>query len=449
MTEHFLKQFEACRDGHTGMFRPPVWIDRLQTEGIRRFGELGFPTTGLEDWRYTSLEPLKEIEFELASKNPSGGKIETDFIERSAFYGKDDVRLVFVNGAFEPELSDTFGLPEDAVVESLAVAVQKRPDLVEKYLNRTASFKDRALVALNTAFFRDGAFLYLPKGAILTRPIYICHLSWSGVLGKPTVSHPRNLIVLGEAAQATVVEIYMGSGDESYFTNAVTEIVTEQGAVVDHYKLQHESGKASHIGSIDVRQDKDSNFRSLSISLGASLARTEVNTVLGAEGAECELNGLFMVTGRQHVDNQTSIDHSKPHCTSNELYKGILSGQSRGVFNGKVLVRPNAQKTVSRQTNKNLILSEEALINTKPLLEILANDVKCNHGATIGRLDENQVFYLRARGMAEGHARSLLTYAFASELVGRIRVPTFQTALEKWIFRRLLASDLADREALP
>jgi len=445
MTETFLKQFE---EHFAGAGRTGSWLDRLRLSGIHSFGELGFPTTDLEDWRYTSLEAMKSVPFELASASDAGGRIESDFVERSAFYTKEDVRLVFVNGIFSPDLSAAKGLPQGAILGSLSSAIQKNPSVIEKHLSQSAAYKNRALVALNTAFFRDGAFLSLPAGTVVERPIFICHLSWNEKRGRPTVSHPRNLIVMGENAKATIVEIYMGGGDEVYFTNAVTEIVTAQGAIVDHYKLQQESGNAYHIGSIDVRQERDCRFDSLSISLGASLARTEVNAVLAAEGATCALNGLFMVTGRQHVDNQTSIDHAKPNGTSTELYKGILSGQSRGVFNGKIVVRPHAQKTNARQTNKNLILSEEALMNTKPLLEIYANDVKCNHGATIGRLDENQVFYLRSRGMAETHARSLLTYAFASDLVGRIQVASFQKAMEKWIFRRLLASDLTDREAL-
>jgi Fe-S cluster assembly protein SufD len=249
-------------------------------------------------------------------------------------------------------------------------------------------------------------------------------------------------VIAEDGAQATIVEIYVGAGKTAYLTNAVTEIVAGQGAVVDHYAVQQESGNAFHLRALDIDQAASSHVSSLNVSLGAGLARSESSTVLGAEGAECALNGLYMVTGRQHVDSQTSIDHAKPHGTSTELYKGILDGHATGVFNGRIHVRHDAQKTVSRQTNKNLLLSDDALVNTKPLLEIFANDVKCNHGATIGRLDESQVFYLRSRGLSRAHARSLLTYAFASDLVSKVRVPTLQVGLEKWIFRRLLTSEL-------
>ncbi len=442
--EFFLKEFEEC---HPRAGRSVAWSDRLRREGIRRFGELGLPTTELEDWRYTSLEPMREIRFKTAGVEGEGGrgeggKIESDFALRSSFYTESDLRVVFVNGHYTPELSSSAGLPKGTIVGNLATFLRKDPETIERYLSRTAAFQDRALVALNTAFFQDGAFLSIPAGVVLKRPLYVCHLSWNNETGHPIMSYPRNLIVLGEGSEAQVIEIYMGGGEEGYFTNAVTEVSLSPGSAIDHYRLQQESGKAYHIASVDVVQERDSRFSSNVISLGGALSRNEVRTVLDAEGTECVLNGLYMVTGRQHVDNQTLIDHAKPHGTSSELYKGILSGQSRGVFNGRIVVRPKAQKTSARQTNRNLILSDEALINTKPLLEIFANDVKCNHGATIGRLDENQVFYLRARGMAASNARSLLTYAFASDLVGKVQVPSLRTALEKWIFRRLLASDM-------
>lgn len=439
MTEVFLREFE---NRFPGAGRPASWVDRLRLLGIRSFGDLGLPTTDLEDWRYTSLESLKGTPFKMAGVEGEGGRMESDFALRSSFYTTEDLRLVFVNGFYAPELSLSAGLPNGTIIGNLAGIIRTSPELVETDLARVAPFGERPLIALNTALFQDGAFLSVSAGAVLKKPIYVCHLSWNHGTGHPTMTHPRNLIVMGEGSEATVVEIYMGGGEEGYLTNAVTEIVAGPGSVIDHYRLQQESGKATHIASVDVVQERDSRFSSNAVSLGGSLARSEVRTVLDAEGAECAMNGLYMVTGRQHVDNQTSIDHAKPHGTSSELYKGILSGQSRGVFNGRILVRPNAQKTSARQTNKNLILSDEALIDTKPLLEIFANDVKCNHGATIGRLDENQVFYLRARGMTQSNARSLLTYAFASDLVGKIKVPSLSKALEKWIFRRLLASDM-------
>jgi Fe-S cluster assembly protein SufD len=436
MKDLFRQHFDAVKS------RGPAWLQKLKGESFERFVALGLPTTDLESWHYTSLDPLSKIAFAPAVREDRGGVIENDFLERSAFCPKDAVRLVFVNGFYSVRLSSVQGLPDGVRIANFSALVEQSPDLAQKMIQGFEA-GDRPFAALNTAFLNDGAVVLLPKRTVVDRPIYLCHVSWTDGTGdKPTVSHPRNVVVAEEGAQATIVEVYVGAGKTSYLTNAVTEIVAGEGAVIDHYVLQQESGNAFHLRSLDIRQEASSNVSTFNVSLGAGLSRSESNTVLNAEGAECALNGLYMVTGRQHVDNQTSIDHAKPHGTSSELYKGILSGQSTGVFNGRIHVRPDAQKTVSRQTNKNLLLSDEALVNTKPLLEIFANDVKCNHGATIGRLDANQVFYLRSRGLSDAHARSLLTYAFASDLVSKVKVPTLQVGLEKWIFRRLLSAEL-------
>lgn len=436
MTETFLKTFEDRWSAGS----VPGWIQEVRRQAIDRFASLGLPKTDMEEWRYTNVDSLAKTQFLVPKRMAPGGVIENDFIERSDFYHADDLRLVFVNGLFAPLLSHTESLPKGVFCGNLGSFLKEHPGVIEKHLSRLSDFKDRTFVALNTAFLEDAAIVYLPKGVVCDKPIYLCHLSWTS--GLPTVTHPRNLIIAEEGSQATLVEIYAGGGDETYFTNAVTEIVAGEGSVMDHYKLQQEGGNATHIASTDVVQARDSRLQTFSALLGSSLCRNEVKTLLQDEGANCTLNGFYMVTGRQHVDNQTTIDHAKPHGTSAELYKGILGGQSRGVFNGRIIVRPDAQKTVARQTNKNLILSKDALVNTKPLLEIFANDVKCNHGATIGRLDENQVFYLRSRGLAEAHARNLLTYAFASDLLSEIKVPRLQSALEKWVFRRLLAGEI-------
>lgn len=424
----FLKQQDQV------LSEGPAWLQEIRRAAIANFG--GFPTTQEEAWRYTNMEPLTRIPFERASVDWQGGQAEYHLLDRSEFYKAEDLKLVFVNGQYVDELSQKHPLPPGTIIGSLSGLLKDHPSLVEPFLLQSSVDKDHPFVTLNTALMRDGAFLLLPKGSVIREPIYICHLSWTD--SRPMASHPHNIIVAEEGSQATIVEIYAGGGSETYLTNAVTEMIVRPGALVDHYKIQQESGRAYHVASMDIQQDFESQVSTLSVSLGSSLARHEVRSSLNAEGAACTLNGLYMVTGRQHVDNQTSIEHLKPHGTSQELYKGILSGQSRGVFNGRILVKPDAQKTNARQTNKNLILSDEALIHTKPLLEIFANDVKCNHGATIGRLDENQVFYLRSRGLNDIHARNLLTYAFASDLVRRIKITSLQGALEKLIFRRLL-----------
>jgi Fe-S cluster assembly protein SufD len=258
------------------------------------------------------------------------------------------------------------------------------------------------------------------------------------VAGKEaTVCHPRNLIVIGRGGQATIVENYLGVEGELYFTNAVTEIVVGENGVGEHYKVQREGGKAFHIATLQACLERNSNFSSHSISLGGALVRNEVNAVLDGEGGECTLNGLYMVGGGQHVDNHTRIDHVKAHCNSRELYKGVLDGKSRGVFSGKIYVHEGAEKTDAKQTNKNLLLSEDAVINTKPQLEIYADDVKCTHGTTIGQLDQEAIFYLRSRGIDLEAARGLLTYAFASEMIGRIKVEPVRAQLEHLLLARL------------
>jgi len=292
-----------------------------------------------------------------------------------------------------------------------------------------------ALTALNTAFVEDGAFIYLPAGAELQGPIHLLFLSTAPA--KPTLSQPRNLILLGEGSRATIVETYAGIPGDVYCTNAVTEVVLGENAHLHHYKLQEESARAFHIALTQVRHGRHSRFTSHSLAIGAALARNEVRTLLASEGSECTLNGLYMATGKQHLDNRTLIDHQGPRCTSRELYKGVLDGQSRGVFSGRVLVRHDAQKTDASQTNKNLLLSKDARVHSTPALEILADDVKCRHGSTIGQLDAAALFYLRSRGIGEEDARALLTWAFASDVAARLTVPEVRAEVERALGLRL------------
>jgi len=411
----------------------PGFLRQLRNEGMERFAKLGFPNRRMEEWKYTGVDPIAQGNFQLGG-DKEVSRFTLEEMHRMAFCVLPGPRLVFLNGHFHSALSDLSGLPAGVQLKNLEQALQDDPARVEAYLGRQVGFREQAFAALNTAFLRNGAYLYLPRGAVLAQPVQLLFVSHGN--GTAVVSHPRVLVVAESQSQATLIETYVGEG--AYFTNAVTEIVAGEGAVIEHVKLQGESDSAFHIASIGVHQDRDSRYTSHSISMGGALTRNDLGTTLDAEGAGAIFNGLYMVTGRQHVDNHTSIDHAKPHCTSAELYKGILDGHSQGVFNGRILVRPDAQKTSSQQTNKNLILSEDALINTKPLLEIYANDVKCNHGATIGRLDENQVFYLRARGIDAKLARSLLTYAFASEVVGQIRQDLLRERLQQLIFARLM-----------
>ena len=406
----------------------PAWLDDLRGTAIRRFAELGFPTTHEEEWRFTNVAPIARTQFAPAGPVP----VTAAELDRLAYPGA--CRLVFINGRFAPKLSSRGGLPAGVEAGSLAEALRANPDAVRAHLGRHAEFANHAFVALNTAFLADGACVRVPKGTVVEEPIHLVFVAAGA--GAPAVSHPRSLVTIGPNAQATLAETYVGLEGAATFTNAVTEIVTGENAVVDHYKLQLERVEAFHVATMQLAQGRNVNFASHSISLGGALARNDVNAVL-SEGCECTLNGLYVVTGRQHVDNHTAIDHAKPHAVSHELYKGILDGQAAAVFNGKIYVRKDAQKTDAKQTNKNLVLSEDAVINTKPELQIWADDVRCTHGATIGQLDAEAIFYLRSRGIGKEDARDMLTQAFARDIVDRIRIAAVRERLERALFERL------------
>jgi len=412
----------------------PAWLSQIRREAFARFEALGFPGVKNEEWKYTNVGPIAKVPFRPGNdragleEGPHAGPLP----------GGESARIVFINGRHAPGLSKAAAGP--AVVRSLREALREEPQLLKPRLARHASFEKNAFTALNTAFLEDGAFVRIPRGTIAGEPVHLIFLSAADG-GEPVVSHPRNLILAEPNSQAAIIETYIGSplpeGGGIYFTNAVTEVVCEEGAVLEHYKLQRESLSAFHVQTIQAAQGRASNFASHNFCLGAALARTDINVLFTAEGSECALNGLFLAGGSQHMDNHTLIDHAKPRCTSRELYKGILDGRSRGVFHGKIIVRQDAQKTDAVQTNKNLLLSREALVNSTPALEILADDVKCRHGSTIGQLDANSLFYLRSRGIGEREARALLTYAFAADLASRIRVPWVREEIEAFLGQRL------------
>jgi len=355
------------------------WMRQLRENAFERFAELGFPTTHDEEWRFTNVAPL--------------------------------ARSRFVNAPFVPRIT---GAPAAADAES--------------YLGKLASWRDNAFVALNTAFLENVVLIQVPRGATLQEPIRI---EYTGIDGAYTA--PRALVVIGADAHCSIVESYSGTG--RYFTNAVTEIVAGDRAVVDHYKVQREDPAAFHVATLQAQVGRSANFTSHSISLGGALVRNDVGVAL-SEGTEATLNGLYIVNGTQHVDNHTTIDHAKPHGTSHELYKGILDGRANPLFKGRILVPKDAQKTDSKQTNKNLVLSDDAVIHTKPELQILADDVRCTHGATIGQLDAESLFYLQSRGIGKQQARSLLTWAFAQDVVDRMKVPDLRHQLETFLFEK-------------
>ena len=406
--------FEKNLDGETSS-----QLHSIRKDAISRFVELGFPTTHDEEWKYTDVAPLARVPFQPVFRHRLD-KLTMKDLERFPLGNPSWNRLVCVNGFYSKDLSSITSLPPGVRLGSLATALKSDSGITEPHLTRYARYDDDAFTALSTAFLQDGAFLYIPDGIVIETPIHLLFVS----TGQETefISQPRILIVVGKSSQATIVETHVSLTKNKYLSNAVAEIILGENAVMEYDKVQEESDSSFHIGTTQVHLSRNSNFTSNSISFGGALVRNNLTAVLNGEGVECTLNGLYFATGEQHVDNHTTVDHVKPHCNSHELYKGILAGKSRGVFNGKIFVRKDAQKTDAKQTNKNLVLSDDAMIDTKPQLEIFANDVKCTHGATIGQLDEDAIFYLRSRGIDLTAAREILIYAFASAVINRIKI---------------------------
>jgi len=412
----------------------PEWLRPVRKKAIGRFEALGFPTQRHEEWKYTNLAALARIPFKPAILGRPDGVVAEN-LEPFKFGVLKTSQLVFVNGRYAPRLSYLRSLPEGVRVAPLADILRSEPESLEKHLTRYARFEDDSFVALNTALFQDGAYVEVPKSTVMGEPIHLLFVSTSRDL--PIVAHPRNLIVMGAGSQATVIETYAGWAPDVTFTNAVTEVAPGPAAVLDHYKIQREAETAFHIATMTVHQDRDSSVSAHSISFGGSLVRNYVHTLFRAAGGSLILNGLYMTSATQQSDNYTRIDHVAPACTSIELYRGILGGKSRGVFNGNIYVRKDAQKTVARQTNKNLLLSKESFVDSTPGLEILADDVKCNHSSTIGQLDESAVFYLRSRGIDEEAARNILTYAFAADVINQVKVAPVRIKLDQLVVSRL------------
>jgi Fe-S cluster assembly protein SufD len=412
------------------------WLRTLRERAMASFHELGFPTTRDEEWKYTDVGPIARTAFRPAGRDLD--KFSSAALARLIPHDFDAYRLVFVNGYYAPGLSSPRPPSQELEIGSLAAALEGGDGWVESHLARYASHERHAFVALNTALMKDGAFVCVPAGRILSRPIHLLFVSLSGA--EATVCHPRILIGIGARSQAAVVESYLGVEAGVCFVNAVTEIVLGENSVAEHYKLQREGERAYHLATLQAHLGDHANFISHAIALGGALTRNEVNAVLDGEGCECALNGLYVVGGEQHVDNRTRIDHVKPHGTSRELYKGILDGKARGVFNGKIYVHKTAPKTDAKQTNKNLLLSRGAWVDTKPQLEIYNNDVKCSHGSTIGQLDQDAIFYLRSRGLSVETARALLTHAFASEVANQIRIEPLRAQLDEILAGRFQAN---------
>ena len=424
----YADAFEAVQAHTAGR---PAFLTDLRRRAFAAFSDLGFPTTRHEAWRFTNVAPIAATSFAPAPPADVSAAALAPFTLPASEGG---VAIVFVNGRYAPELSNLATLPDGVALAPLGELLAADPAAVEPFLGRIAAFDDRAFAALNTALVTDGAFVRLAPNTVLETPIHLLFVSTSA---DAAMQHPRVVIHAGENSQARIVESYAGLGKTRYLTNAVTEITLDANAVVDHYKLLRDSVQAYHVASMHLRLARSSTFSSNAITLGGALVRNDVDAVLDGEGVTCTLNGLYLANGRRLVDNHTTIHHAKPHCDSHELYKGILDGQGRAVFDGKIIVAVDAQKTDAKQTNKALLLSEDAQINTKPELEIFADDVKCTHGATIGQLDADALFYLRSRGLGEAQARSVLIHAFASDLLDRIAIDSIRARLDAELLQQL------------
>jgi Fe-S cluster assembly protein SufD len=419
---------------------PPSWLTRLRGQAWARFDQLGLPILrrGNEKWKYTDVRPVANVAFEHPLTPPPN--VDARRLPQIAPWDAAWTNLVFVDGHFAPDISSplTSGTDDGIYVGSLAEAARSRQDLVRKHLARQAGFQEDGFVALNTAFLQDGAFIYLPDGRVCSNPVHLVFVNTGQE--PPRVTYPRTLLVAGRNSRATLLESYVSLADARSLTDAVTEIVLEDGANVAHYRLLLESTEAYHVGVSRVYQSQDSSFTSASFARGAALGRNDFQVLLDAPGANCTLNGLYLTTGTQHMDNYINIDHAKPNGTSRLLYKGILDGKSRAVFGGNVTVRKEAQKTDAQQTDKNLLLSLDAEVDSKPSLLIYADDVKCGHGATAGHINGDTLFYMQSRGLDVETASRILIHAFASEIIDAVEL----TPLREYLDRRFMEAIPAD-----
>jgi len=428
--ETYLESFTTFAKHATGHNLP--WLRKLREDAFARFCETGFPTTRDEDWRFTNVSPIVQTPFHLAQ----AATLPKTELEKWRIEGIAH-QFVFVNGRFAGALSSG-KLPAGVEVASLAAKIASDPAALEQHLGRYLNIQRDAFCALNTAFAEDGAYIRIRKGAVLEEPIYLLFLSTDDQ--KAMMNHPRNLIVAEENSQLAVIEDYVSTGAAAgaLFSNTVTELVAADHAVVTHCMVEREHVKAFNISTLRIQQGRSANVSSHSLLLGGGLVRNNVHPVLAGEGADCLINGLYLGTGQQHLDNYMMVEHASPHCGSRQFYNGILDDHSHGVFHGRIVVHKDAQKTDAKQTNRNLLLCDDAQIDTKPQLEIYADDVKCTHGATIGQIEESALFYLRSRGIDEVTARKLLLAAFASECLDRMEPQSLRSYAEALLNQALL-----------
>ncbi len=427
--ERYLAQFESHRGRRAA---EPAWLTELRAAAIARFAALGFPTTRDEEYRFTNVSAIASTPFERAPE-----RVDVPAADVAAHLYPDGTaaQLVFVNGRHEPTLSSAAALPDGLTVASLREALASDAAALQHLLGRIAHYDVSAFMALNTALFDDAAIIRVAKHAVIERPVNLVFVSAGS--GAPAISYPRLLIVAGEHSQSTFIESHVASGDGTHFSCAVTEVSCGAESIVDHYRVQLERRHGYHFCGQQVQAARAATFLSHAFSLGGAIVRNDLGAVLGGEGIDLTLNGLYLADGDTLVDNHTTIDHAQPHCGSHEVYKGILGGRAKGVFNGKIIVRQDAQKTDAKQTNKAMLLSEAAQINTKPQLEIFADDVKCTHGATVGQLDLDALFYLQARGISREDARGLLIRGFAGDVANRVKFAPLRERLDRLLLAHI------------
>jgi Fe-S cluster assembly protein SufD len=421
-------KFEKKLNGHSGSF-----LHDIRKQAVQQLEELAFPTNKNEEWKYTDVAPILKQDF-IPAVNSELPNISKKEIQKYLFKDFDFHLLVFVNGIFQKELSEISELPRDVIVSNLSSVVKENPELLKQYFAKHNKYEN-TFTALNTAFSSDGLVVIVPNGSIVEKPVQALFINSSSV--ELVLSQPRNMIVAGKNSQVSIITNYVGFEEKSYFSNVVTEISIDENGIVDLYKVQSESDKSFHIEKVQTHQKKNSIFNHYNIAFGGSIVRNDINSVLDDENIETHYYGLYLGNKNQHIDNHTFVDHAKPNCMSNELYKGILDDNSHGVFNGKIIVRKDAQKTNAYQQNKTILLSNTANIDTKPQLEIFADDVKCSHGATVGHLDEVSEFYIRSRGVPRELAKSMLIRAFANDVIEKVKIDPLKEQLNHMIFEHL------------
>lgn len=409
-----------------GIDKNPSYVKLLREDAINNFCRLGFPTLLDEDWKFTNLAPISRSEFTMCEK--AGESVTSECIEKLSFEPMDSHRLVFVNGKFAEDMSSLKGVQDKVIISSLSEAILSSDGIVSDHLGKLLNTRTEAFNALNTALFQDGMFVYVPSRTVLDVPIHSIYISTGN---EQAIVNPRNLIVIGDSCELKIIEHYVSLFEVAYFSNVVSEIFVGENSILEHYMLEFESRQSYNVSTLRVEQKRNSALNSHSVLFGGAIVRNNVHPVLNGQGCNSLINGLYMSNGRQHMDNFMKVEHKSPNCDSRQFYNGVLDDRSRGVFHGRIIVHEGAEKTDAKQSNKNLLLSDTARIDTKPQLEIYNDDVKCTHGATIGQMNEDAIFYLRSRGIFQSEAQAIMLKGFTKENFANMEIDTVRTEMEK------------------